>query len=434
MPRKAPLVRDNSRVVAAKEGQEFLAACGFDPSAKRQSKRIIRVSEIPIVSTRSMNRAKQMRTKVSRQARAQRTQIVAQAAQALRKQRPKTLRQKKSRLAKAAAAIAPIVPVVAAAAPAPVPVQNQFVSAGGAPAPIVSPPKQLPVVWKYQSNVPSFALALSVKDNAVVFGNNAGEVLAFDFGGKVLGNKIQLPSGVKTIVADGQWLYAGCDNGAIYDLTNRAEPRAIYSLPSVDELLLDAPSVHDFEEAAAANVPSGAAAAELDPSSMDVESINEKCVYSLLSSYKRWLFFFLLKRPAVQTQQLKTKHVVFVLDTSGSMYGAKINAALANIRSIYFHNLRPTDKVSYVKFDSTVKLQFYSQTRRDNDAEIQRSLVDSYCTGWTALYDAMAHAYALLARTAHLDEEQWVIALTDGDDNKSANSTFFPFRYVCICF
>lgn len=52
-------------------------------------------------------------------------------------------------------------------------------------------------------------------------------------------NQFRLPDGVKCIVADDGWLYAGCDDGKVYDLTGKI-PRVAYEIaPDVDIFWLD---------------------------------------------------------------------------------------------------------------------------------------------------------------------------------------------------
>ena len=69
-------------------------------------------------------------------------------------------------------------------------------------------------------------------------GNEAGQIFALSHDGKVL-NQFRLPDGVKCIVADDGWLYAGCDNGKVYDLTGKI-PRIAYEIAEdVDIFWLD---------------------------------------------------------------------------------------------------------------------------------------------------------------------------------------------------
>ncbi len=55
-------------------------------------------------------------------------------------------------------------------------------------------------------------------------------------------NRYRLPEGVKCIVADDFWIYAGCDDGKVYDLSGKV-PRAAYEIAAdVDIYWLD---IHD---------------------------------------------------------------------------------------------------------------------------------------------------------------------------------------------
>ncbi|HEY7545701.1 MAG TPA: PQQ-binding-like beta-propeller repeat protein, partial [Blastocatellia bacterium] len=66
----------------------------------------------------------------------------------------------------------------------------------------------------------------------------AGKIFALDHNGEVRA-KFKLPDGVKCIVADDDWLYAGCDDGKVYDLTSK-QPLVAYEIAeNVDILWLD---------------------------------------------------------------------------------------------------------------------------------------------------------------------------------------------------
>jgi len=60
----------------------------------------------------------------------------------------------------------------------------------------------------------------------------------------------------------------------------------------------------------------------------------------------------------IELQPQKTKHVVFVLDVSGSMSGIKIQASLTNMFSICENHLKPSDKISFIKFNQHSTLVF----------------------------------------------------------------------------
>jgi predicted DNA-binding WGR domain protein len=96
--------------------------------------------------------------------------------------------------------------------------------------------KQAPVLWKFASGSP--ALGIFIDDRRCWVGNQAGKVFALDHEGKVH-VQYQLPEGVKCIVADDAWVYAGCDDGNVYDLTGKV-PRLAYTIAAdVDILWID---------------------------------------------------------------------------------------------------------------------------------------------------------------------------------------------------
>src|SRR5262249_13118549 len=96
--------------------------------------------------------------------------------------------------------------------------------------------KQAPVLWKFASR--EFALGIFIDDARCWVGNQKGQVYALDHQGKVL-NQFHLPDGVGCLIADDVWIYAGCDDGNVYDLTRRS-PRLAYEITKkVNVLWLD---------------------------------------------------------------------------------------------------------------------------------------------------------------------------------------------------
>lgn len=99
--------------------------------------------------------------------------------------------------------------------------------------------KQAPVLWSFQSG--TSALGISIDAEQCWVGNEAGEIFSMDHTGKVH-LKFKLPDGVKSIVRDGAWIYASCDDGNVYDLSGKA-PRVAYSIAeNVDIFWID---IHD---------------------------------------------------------------------------------------------------------------------------------------------------------------------------------------------
>jgi predicted DNA-binding WGR domain protein len=95
---------------------------------------------------------------------------------------------------------------------------------------------QSPVVWQFDSGAP--ALGIFIDRQRCLVGNQNGQIFNLTPEGKVT-QQFKLPDGVKCIVADDDWLYAGCDNGKVYDLNGKV-PRVAYEIAAdVDIFWLD---------------------------------------------------------------------------------------------------------------------------------------------------------------------------------------------------
>ncbi|HLZ63054.1 MAG TPA: WGR domain-containing protein [Ktedonosporobacter sp.] len=96
--------------------------------------------------------------------------------------------------------------------------------------------RQAPVLWRFASG--SAAFGIFIDDRRCWVGNQAGHIFGLDHAGQVQ-NQYRLPDGVKCLVADDIWLYAGCDDGNVYDLSGKI-PRVSYQIaPDVDIYWLD---------------------------------------------------------------------------------------------------------------------------------------------------------------------------------------------------
>ncbi len=97
--------------------------------------------------------------------------------------------------------------------------------------------KQAPIIWKFSSGKEG-AFGIFVDEARVWVGNQSGAIYSLGLDGTVL-TQFKLPDGVKCIVADDDWLYAGCDDGKVYDLGSKA-PRVAYEIADdVDIFWLD---------------------------------------------------------------------------------------------------------------------------------------------------------------------------------------------------
>ncbi|MDF2710726.1 MAG: molybdenum metabolism regulator, partial [Nonomuraea muscovyensis] len=99
--------------------------------------------------------------------------------------------------------------------------------------------RQAPVLWRFDSGAAAFGVFVDA-DRCWV-GNQRGDVYTVTHSGTV-SNRYRLPDGVKCIVADDFWIYAGCDDGRVYDLSGKV-PRSAYEIAAdVDIYWLD---IHD---------------------------------------------------------------------------------------------------------------------------------------------------------------------------------------------
>lgn len=93
-----------------------------------------------------------------------------------------------------------------------------------------------PVLWKFATGERTYGVF--VDEARCWAGNEAGSIFSLDHEGKLL-DQFRLPDGVKCIVADDDWLYAGCDDGKVYDLGGKV-PRVAYEISDdVDIFWLD---------------------------------------------------------------------------------------------------------------------------------------------------------------------------------------------------
>ncbi|OON73856.1 WGR domain-containing protein [Streptomyces tsukubensis] len=96
-----------------------------------------------------------------------------------------------------------------------------------------------PVLWRFRTGASAFGI--HVDEDRCWVGNQRGDVYNLGHDGEVLAH-YSLPDGVKCLVADDFWIYAGCDDGRVYDLSSKV-PFAAYEIADdVDIFWLD---IHD---------------------------------------------------------------------------------------------------------------------------------------------------------------------------------------------
>ncbi|PQJ96492.1 WGR domain-containing protein [Chromatium okenii] len=105
---------------------------------------------------------------------------------------------------------------------------------------IVSQPSTIkhtvPIVWKFNSG--SRAFGIFIDQQTCWVGNQAGLVYKLTPEGEII-NQYRFAEGVKCIVGDSNWIYIGCDDGNVYDLSGKI-PRLAYEInENIDIFWLD---------------------------------------------------------------------------------------------------------------------------------------------------------------------------------------------------
>ena len=122
-------------------------------------------------------------------------------------------------------------------------------------------------------------------------------------------------------------------------------------------------------------------------------------------------FFLLLVAPKVEVKEMEVvaKDVIFVLDTSGSMEGEKIDQAKDALEHI-LDNLNPEDRFNIVAFSTGVRLYERQLEPATGADEAWRFIDDLRAVGGTNIDLALAEALAM----ADGERPQIIIFLTDG--------------------
>ncbi len=96
--------------------------------------------------------------------------------------------------------------------------------------------KASPILWKFDTGHAAFGIFID--EERCWVGNEDGRIFALTHEAEVI-KDFKLPDGVKCIVSDGDWLYAGCDDGNVYDLVGKMPYVAYRIKENVDIFWLD---------------------------------------------------------------------------------------------------------------------------------------------------------------------------------------------------
>src|SRR5206468_1508583 len=114
-------------------------------------------------------------------------------------------------------------------------------------------------------------------------------------------------------------------------------------------------------------------------------------------------YFLLLASPGIDTKTAKVipKDVLFVLDTSGSMAGPKLEQAKKAL-AFCIENLNDNDHFEILRFSTEVEPLFekLSEASKENRARAQKFVADLRPIGGTAIDDALKKALALRPESA----------------------------------
>ena len=101
------------------------------------------------------------------------------------------------------------------------------------------------------------------------------------------------------------------------------------------------------------------------------------------------------------------------------MSGEKIRSAVENLQMLFDNNISVGDSIMLLHFTEKILIDFDLTVKSAANSDFFRSKIQAlvYPSGSTAFYDAVNTALSKFkARPSDMD---WIVALTDGDDNSS---------------
>ena len=132
-------------------------------------------------------------------------------------------------------------------------------------------------------------------------------------------------------------------------------------------------------------------------------------------------FFMAFLTPSTSTESMP-RDLVFVVDTSGSMKGEKMEQAREALRGV-IAGLSPKDRFTVVEFDGNVKvLDEEAQTASSSFvADANQFVADLVADGATNLSDALRAGFDALPFTR--DRPRYIVVLTDGQPTEGETDT-----------
>jgi len=155
-----------------------------------------------------------------------------------------------------------------------------------------------------------------------------------------------------------------------------------------------------------------------DKRSLANDFVNLHKIYEAMGEHEKAKVFLAKYNEIKQGIGTSRKTVIFVLDRSDSMSGAKMDAAKEGAINLFRNKVQQDDNVAIIQFSSESQLLMKLSKRKGNEANFEGIVNGIETEGMTAFYDAMGDAIDHF-RIMGKDSSLWIVALTDGDDNTS---------------
>ena len=124
---------------------------------------------------------------------------------------------------------------------------------------------------------------------------------------------------------------------------------------------------------------------------------------------------------ALSEQERKAAHLVFLVDTSGSMQSPDKLPLAQQALHLLVNQLKPGDTVALCTYAGSVT-EVLAPTGMDQRARIHQAIEDLVAGGSTAMADGLETAYKLAYKTLKPGDVNRIIILSDGDANVGQSS------------
>jgi len=162
-------------------------------------------------------------------------------------------------------------------------------------------------------------------------------------------------------------------------------------------------------------------------------SLQNQCLNGMIEIYQEFYGHEGNRLAELMKKDLKFRsniHVAFALDVSGSMAGSQITTCREAILNSITNHLDDSDYVSLITFNNVSRTIFKNLKKGDNLRNIQNHVNNNTQTSaTTAFYNAIIDASKIIDENTIPNGNQWIVALTDGNDNESRKNGNTP-EYV----